>query len=71
MTSQQSLTVNLVGHEPISAVDLHEAYRCQYAVETVAKALAAGYAAGELDRQWEGNDRFVRYVYTRKSRSRN
>ena len=67
MTTHQQQTVDLVGHNPISAADLHAKYWCSVTVQTLSRDLAAGFEDGVLDRTWKGNQRYGCWVYKLKS----
>jgi hypothetical protein len=66
MTSSALSTVELVGFQPVAAADLHERYRFRCSVGTVSKHLSEADQEGLLDRRWDGNQRFGRWLYSRK-----
>ena len=66
MTTAQSLTVNLVGHEPVSAMELHVNHHFRANYTMVSRHLKEGHDAGILDRHWRGNQRFGCWMYFRK-----
>lgn len=44
---------------------LRERLGWELSAATLSKHLAAGYTEGILDREWEGNARYGKYVYWR------
>jgi hypothetical protein len=59
---------NGVGREPISATEYQQRYSCRRTLGTISRWFATLYHKGVLDRRWDGNQRFGRYVYFRKAR---
>jgi len=59
-------TMESIGSEPISAAELRERdhFRCSF--KALSRRLATLFQQGEVDRRWDGNGRFGRYVYFRK-----
>ncbi len=57
----------LVGCEPVSAFELHAKWRHRCRWETFSRYLATLFHRGVIDRRWDGNQRFGRYVYFSKA----
>lgn len=57
--------LKLVGHDPVSATELVESYHIRCTTSTVGRHLRSLCDKGELQRRWDGNERFGRYVYYR------
>jgi DNA-binding transcriptional ArsR family regulator len=67
MTTTEESIYDLVSHDPVSAIDLAERHgRYHNAQTTFSRALTKLYQQGKLDRKWDGNERFGRYLYFRK-----
>jgi len=67
--SQSTLeqTADLVGREPISAVEIQQTYGFRCSSGAINRRLAALVNLGVLDRRWDGNQRFGRYLYFRRA----
>ena len=58
-------TAELVGREPISAMEIKQTYRFQCSSDAISRRLAELFKLRVLDRRWDGNQRFGRYLYFR------
>ncbi len=65
--SQSTLdqTTDLVGREPISALEVQQTYGFRCSSDAISRRLAALFRQGVLERRWDGNQRFGRYLYFR------
>lgn len=57
---------DLVGSEPVAAIDLYHAYHFRCRLGTLSRWLATLFQRGVIDRRWDGNQRFGRYLYFRE-----
>jgi hypothetical protein len=66
MTTTEESIYDLVGYEPVAAIDLAERYgRDHHSATSFSRQLASLYQQGKLDRKWDGHGRFGRYLYFR------
>ena len=66
MTTTEETIYDLVGDEPVAAIDLAERHgRSHYSASTFSRCLASLYQQGMLGRRLDGNNRFGRYLYFR------
>ena len=59
-------TAELVGRE-ISAMEIKETYRFPCSSDAISRRLRELFNQGLLDRRWDGNQRFGRYLYFRRA----
>jgi hypothetical protein len=66
MTTNEKAVYDLIGDEPVAAVDLPAFYH--NSLQSFSRTLASLYKQGLLDRTWDGSSGgFGRYLYFRKS----
>jgi len=65
MKSAGQYIFDLVGEEPISAMEIHRDHRFDATYTMIPRHLKEAYNLGLLHRQWRGNKRFGCWEYWR------